>query len=706
LRLLDETYRVIDELNRRVGTTVAWLTLGMVLVQFTVVVARYVFAKGSIPAQESIWYMHGMVFMIGAGYTLLRDQHVRVDLFYRESRLSTKAIIDLIGVFAFLIPVCVYTFDTAWDYVVNSWSVKEKSTETNGIPAIYLLKTTIWLAIGLLGLQAVSMAARSAKKLASERPSVAGWFIVGLLAVAVIGVNRAYHDVGGEAQLIATVVALVVMASQVVLTLRGSRELAIAQGGLFALASAILFLYAGDAVEWANLTVKTVAIWYLILALVAPGVALAAVTGQRPTALPQPESPDELNEPHPPAFIGRDMVVGIGVGLVMVESFTWMLLGEYMHPWLMPVRGALLAALYLGTLARFNGARLTLVAALFIAGGETLHYAAIASGDIGAVATVVLAYGNIVAAMILMSAPTVALYTMGKATDFLAVITEPVRTASAALVAAVLMVLVVIELELFATMDTGLLPVPFRTFVVFALPFGLYVGSRIASRLAVVVLAVGAVLIALNAVAPDEETLGAVWLALAVVALLAGIAGAWRSAGHSVHTRPAELPAAGGPDHRTHLPALLILAAVTAFLAGLSVVEFVIVPITVTGLMMPIFLAFLGVGLMFGVYQGRRVPTWILQGILLAGAYLGYQLATELASAEPGAELRFYIDLIFPSAEGDDPGTRPIPAEATTWTWVATVGLLASALALLLPTVARFQRAQREARAQAEGTSA
>ena len=73
--------RIIDLLNERLGRLVAWGALAMVLAQALVVLLRYVFAIGSIPLQESIWYLHGMLFMLGAGYTLLLDGHVRIDIF-------------------------------------------------------------------------------------------------------------------------------------------------------------------------------------------------------------------------------------------------------------------------------------------------------------------------------------------------------------------------------------------------------------------------------------------------------------------------------------------------------------------------------------------------------------------------------------------------------------------------------------------------
>ncbi|MCP4981394.1 MAG: hypothetical protein GY935_12965 [Gammaproteobacteria bacterium] len=64
----------MDRFNSRLGRLIAWLALAMVLVQFAVVLLRYVFAVGFTPMQESVWHLHGLVFMLGAGYTLLHHQ--------------------------------------------------------------------------------------------------------------------------------------------------------------------------------------------------------------------------------------------------------------------------------------------------------------------------------------------------------------------------------------------------------------------------------------------------------------------------------------------------------------------------------------------------------------------------------------------------------------------------------------------------------
>lgn len=153
--------RAIDRLNHVIGRALAWLTLAMVIVQFTVVLLRYIFGLGFIWMQESILYMHALVFLIGAGYTLLKEGHVRVDIFYREATIRKKALVDLLGVIFLLLPFCVLVWIVALPYVENSWAVLEGSKETSGIQGVYLLKTTILVFTVLVGLQGLSMALKS-----------------------------------------------------------------------------------------------------------------------------------------------------------------------------------------------------------------------------------------------------------------------------------------------------------------------------------------------------------------------------------------------------------------------------------------------------------------------------------------------------------------------------------------------------------------
>lgn len=163
---------LIDGLNERIGRAVSWLALVMVLVQFIVVVQRYVFGIGSIWMQESIVYMHGFLFMLAAGYTLLHNGHVRVDVFYREATPHRKAVTDLFGSLFFLLPMCVAVIWLAWPYVSNSWAILEGSKETSGIHGVYLLKTVIIVFAALVALQGISMAMHATRVLTGrEEPS-------------------------------------------------------------------------------------------------------------------------------------------------------------------------------------------------------------------------------------------------------------------------------------------------------------------------------------------------------------------------------------------------------------------------------------------------------------------------------------------------------------------------------------------------------
>lgn len=166
MQLLSALARRIDALNEIVGRATAWIVLPMVLIQVAIVLMRYVFGIGSIMVQESVVYMHAILFMVTVGYTLLYDAHVRIDIVYRGASPRFKAMVDLAGVIAFLIPVCVLITWVSWPYVAASWRVLEASKETSGIPAVFLLKSLILVFTALLALQGVSLAIRSAVILA------------------------------------------------------------------------------------------------------------------------------------------------------------------------------------------------------------------------------------------------------------------------------------------------------------------------------------------------------------------------------------------------------------------------------------------------------------------------------------------------------------------------------------------------------------
>jgi TRAP-type mannitol/chloroaromatic compound transport system permease small subunit len=166
--------RIIDGLNDRIGRGVAWLTLAMVAVTFLVVVLRYAFSLGWVWLQESYVWLHGIVFMVGAGYTLLHGGHVRVDIFYRPGSPRYKAWVDLFGSLLMLLPIIVMVAWVSADYILPSWAKLEESREAGGMPGLYLLKTMIWFFCALVGLQGLSLAARSYLVLAGRTEFVPG----------------------------------------------------------------------------------------------------------------------------------------------------------------------------------------------------------------------------------------------------------------------------------------------------------------------------------------------------------------------------------------------------------------------------------------------------------------------------------------------------------------------------------------------------
>jgi TRAP-type mannitol/chloroaromatic compound transport system permease small subunit len=128
-----------------------------------------------IAFQEAVTYLHATVFMLALGWTFKRNGHVRVDVFYRNFSVRTKAWINSLGILVFLLPFCVFLFFTSLDFVGLSWSISETSNESGGLPIVYLFKSLIPLMCVLLGLQALAELVRNAcflcyQERASDRP--------------------------------------------------------------------------------------------------------------------------------------------------------------------------------------------------------------------------------------------------------------------------------------------------------------------------------------------------------------------------------------------------------------------------------------------------------------------------------------------------------------------------------------------------------
>lgn len=152
---------LVDGLNDRIGRAIAWLVLAMVLVLCAQVVARNAFDWASQGLAESATRLHALVFMLGLGYTLMRDEHVRVDLLSRHWSARGRARLELGGTLLLLVPFCLLLLLGSLDYVAQSWRVAESSRETGGLPGVFLMKTVIPLAAALLLLAGLARAARA-----------------------------------------------------------------------------------------------------------------------------------------------------------------------------------------------------------------------------------------------------------------------------------------------------------------------------------------------------------------------------------------------------------------------------------------------------------------------------------------------------------------------------------------------------------------
>jgi TRAP-type mannitol/chloroaromatic compound transport system permease small subunit len=154
--------RAIDRLTGAVGRAAVWCLLAAVLLQFLVVIARYALGFGSIWLSESIIYAHAALFMLAAAWTLHENGHVRVDVFYADAAPRRKALVDLVGALLLLIPFALALLWLSLPYVGRSWAILERSRETSGLPAVFLLKTLIPLFAVLMALQGIAQAIRAA----------------------------------------------------------------------------------------------------------------------------------------------------------------------------------------------------------------------------------------------------------------------------------------------------------------------------------------------------------------------------------------------------------------------------------------------------------------------------------------------------------------------------------------------------------------
>ena len=153
--------RAVDAVNEAAGRLAGLLAAVLVALVFGLVLARYAFNAGSVAAQEAVLWLHAALFLLGLGYTLRHDGHVRVDVFSQRWSPRTRARVTLAAALLLLLPFCAFMLAMSWDYVLASWSAREGSRDPGGLPAWYLLKALLPVSAALLFLQGLALALRA-----------------------------------------------------------------------------------------------------------------------------------------------------------------------------------------------------------------------------------------------------------------------------------------------------------------------------------------------------------------------------------------------------------------------------------------------------------------------------------------------------------------------------------------------------------------
>ncbi|MEZ4986398.1 MAG: TRAP transporter small permease subunit [Saprospiraceae bacterium] len=155
----------VSRLNEGVGKAVSWLSLVLVLLVFGNVWVRYVLNEPRAWSKELEWHVFSLLFLLAAGYSLQRDKHVRVDLFYERMGRKDQGAVNFWGTLLLLIPWCVVLVVTGWQAAVSAWEMGERSAEAGGLPNLWLIQFALPAGMLLLLLQGVVLLIRSYRQM-------------------------------------------------------------------------------------------------------------------------------------------------------------------------------------------------------------------------------------------------------------------------------------------------------------------------------------------------------------------------------------------------------------------------------------------------------------------------------------------------------------------------------------------------------------
>jgi TRAP-type mannitol/chloroaromatic compound transport system permease small subunit len=162
--------RAIDALTERVGRLVYWLILAVVLISAANATVRKAFNYSSNAYLEIQWYLFSVIFLFGAGYTFLRNEHVRIDIIAGRLSPRTQNWIDVVGIVLFLFPMSIIIMWLSWPLFVDSYVRNEVSTNAGGL-IIWPARLMIPVGFALLIMQAVSELIKRVAFLAGRGPN-------------------------------------------------------------------------------------------------------------------------------------------------------------------------------------------------------------------------------------------------------------------------------------------------------------------------------------------------------------------------------------------------------------------------------------------------------------------------------------------------------------------------------------------------------
>ena len=173
--MLDSFIRAVDRLSEMVGKVAMAFALLLVLVVMADVTMRYFLNVSYSALREMEWHLYSALFLLGGAYTLRRDAHVRVDIFYQRFSERGQAVINVLGCLFMLFPGCWLLMETSVPFVAFSWNMHEISPDPGGLPYRWFLKALIPVGFGLMGLQGVSFLIKNILVLAGRpRPDAEG----------------------------------------------------------------------------------------------------------------------------------------------------------------------------------------------------------------------------------------------------------------------------------------------------------------------------------------------------------------------------------------------------------------------------------------------------------------------------------------------------------------------------------------------------